>query len=87
VLNKNLSVRALENLIKSYSTGTQTNNTSKKSKDLPAEVKKIQDGLSANLGTSVKIKRSEMGSGEISIKFKSDSEFNEIIRVLNRLED
>jgi ParB family chromosome partitioning protein len=87
VLTKNLSVRALENLIKSYSTSTQTNNTSKKSKDLPAEVKKIQDGLSANLGTSVKIKRSEMGSGEISIKFKSDSEFNEIIRVLNRLED
>lgn len=86
VLNKNLSVRALENLIKSYSSTTTTSPT-KKSNELPAEVKKIQDGLSASLGTSVKIKRSEVGNGEISIKFKSDKEFNNIISVLDKLAD
>ena len=86
VLAKNLSVRALENLIKSYSSEAKLA-APKQSKELPAEVKKIQDTLSANLGTSVKIKRSEGGSGEISIKFKSDREFNDILDVLNRLED
>jgi len=85
VLQKNLSVRALENLIKSYSTeAKQTAPNSKK--ELPAEVKKIQDDLSATLGTAVKIKRSESGNGEISIKFKSDREFNDILSVLDRLE-
>lgn len=86
VLNKNLSVRALENLIKTYSSGS-TPTPPKKSNELPAEVKKIQDNLSSSLGTSVKIKRSELGAGEINIKFKSDREFNEIISVLERLED
>lgn len=87
VLNKNLSVRALEGLIKSYASSTTTASPVKKSNELPAEVKKIQDVLSASLGTSVKIKRSEVGNGEISIKFKSDREFNDIISVLERLED
>ncbi len=86
VLNKNLSVRALENLIKSYSNESKTT-APKKNKELPAEVKKIQDNLSTSLGTSVKIKRDEGGSGEISIKFKSDREFNDILAVLDRLED
>jgi ParB family chromosome partitioning protein len=86
VLNKNLSVRALENLIKSYNNEAKANAPTK-SKELPAEVKKIQDNLSATLGTSVKIKRDEGGAGEISIKFKSDREFNEILAVLDRLED
>ncbi len=86
VLNKNLSVRALENLIKTYSNEPKSN-TPKKGKELPAEVKKIQDNLSSTFGTSVKIKRSEAGSGEINIKFKSDREFNDILTVLERLED
>lgn len=86
VLSKNLSVRALENLIKTYSSESKSV-ASKKSNELPAEVKKVQDNLSANLGTSVKIKRTENGSGEISIKFRSDREFNEILTVLEKLED
>ena len=48
VLKKNLSVRALENLIKSYSTDTKPS-APKASKELPAEVKKIQDNLSTTL--------------------------------------
>ena len=86
VLKRNLSVRALENLIKSYSTENKPSAPGK-SNELPAEVKKIQDNLSSTFGTSVKIKRSESGSGEINIKFKSDREFNEILAVLDRLED
>ena len=86
VLAKNLSVRALENLIKTYSGGTQSSSPTK-AKSLPAEVKKVQDNLSVSLGTAVKIKRSESGSGEISIKFTSDREFNNILSILEKLED
>lgn len=86
VLSKNLSVRALENIIKSYSAEAKSG-APNKSKELPAEVKKIQDNLSSTLGTSVKIKRGESGNGEISIKFKSDREFNDILAVLDRLEN
>ena len=86
VLNKSLSVRALENIIKSY-TAESKPGVPKKTNELPAEVKKIQDNLSSTLGTSVKIKRGEAGNGEISIKFKSDREFNDILAVLDKLED
>ncbi|MEM9546146.1 MAG: ParB/RepB/Spo0J family partition protein [Bacteroidota bacterium] len=86
VLQRNLSVRALENLIKSYSSENKSS-VPKKKNELPAEVKKIQDSLSSTLGTSVKIKRSESGSGEINIKFKSDREFNDIMAVLDKLEN
>lgn len=86
VLAKNLSVRALENLIKAHNSPTQSP-APKKSTALPAEVKKVQDDLSVSLGTSVKIKRSDTGSGEISIKFGSDREFNQILSVLEKLEE
>jgi ParB family chromosome partitioning protein len=85
VVAKNMSVRALESLIKSYNE-PKVVSAPKMSKELPPEVKKVQDELSANLGTAVKIKRSDSGSGEISIKFGSDREFNNILAVLEKLE-
>lgn len=86
VIAKNLSVRALETLIKTYNSPAPVV-VPKVSKELPAEVKKVQDNLSSNLGTSVKIKRSDSGSGEISIKFGSDREFNNILAILEKLDD
>lgn len=88
VKEKSLSVRALENLIKSYNSPPPiTAPVAKKSKKLSPEVKKIQDNLSVNLGTSVKIKRTDSGSGEISIKFDSDRDFNNILEILEKLDD
>jgi len=87
VVAKNMSVRALENLIKSYNSDEKSKPASKSIKSLPSEVKKIQDDLSVTLGTSVKIKRSDAGNGEISIKFGSDREFNNIMDILEKLED
>jgi len=85
-VEKNMSVRALENLIKIYNDPTPQP-VQKVKTELPPEVKKVQDNLSANLGTSVKIKRTDSGSGEISIKFGSDREFNNILAVLEKLDD
>jgi len=85
-VEKNMSVRALENLIKTYN-DPSPQPVQKVKTELPPEVKKVQDNLSANLGTSVKIKRTDSGSGEISIKFGSDREFNNILAVLEKLDD
>lgn len=87
VVNKNMSVRALENLIKSYNTPAEVHASPIPKSELPPEVKKVQDNLSASLGTSVKIKRSSAGNGEIKIKFGSDREFNNILAILERLDD
>jgi ParB family chromosome partitioning protein len=81
-LEQHLSVRALENLIKSESQVSVANKTAKKTGHQNAEITKIQSGLSHSLGTPVQIKRSEQGSGQIVIPFKNDREFNLLIEKL-----
>lgn len=79
-LDKHLSVRALEGLIKSYhpaKNDTTKPNIDKKS-GITAEVKKIKDQLSHQLGTQIDIKRAIDGSGSIIIRFNTDEDFNNI---------
>lgn len=84
IKSKSLSVRALENLIKSYHTNpTSTSNSDPL--ELPPEVLKIKNHLSSALGTKVDIKRASTGKGQIVIKFSSDNEFNNIITTLESI--
>src|SRR5690606_32954100 len=85
VVDKNLSVRALENLIR----GDQNPPSSGKKpmQALDADIRRVQDSLSAIFGTKVSVKRSPRGSGQISIHFKSDQALNEILDILEKLED
>ena len=77
VLNKELSVRATENLVKSYSNRSST--SEKKSKALPASYQQIVDHLSRSWGTKVQMKRANSGKGSLIIKFESDDELNRIL--------
>lgn len=86
VIQRALSVRALENLVKSYQNPEPKVGASKGTSSLPAEVLKIQNDLSSVFGTTVKIKRDQSGKGKFSIPFGSDKEFNAILDVLERLE-
>lgn len=82
VVTKSLSVRATEQLIKSYQKSTQqaAGRVSQGiAQDLPSEVIDIRDRISDMVGTKVEIKRNNKGKGQIVIKFKSDIEFNNII--------
>jgi len=85
VISDKLSVRALENLIKSYNE-PKDSYTKVEPVSLPPEVRKIQHDLSTTLGTSVKINRTAAGKGQISIKFGSDREFNSILSILEKLD-
>jgi ParB family chromosome partitioning protein len=79
---KQLSVRALEALIK----GQQPARSLKPSINQPSiidlEVKKIRDQISHHLGTKVEIKRAQDGSGTIVIGFNSDEDFKNITDLL-----
>ena len=84
IVAKNLSVRAVEDLIKSYHNGSKKTPAGKA---LDPEIRKIQDTLSGIFGTKVAVKRNTKGAGQITIHFTSDTSLNEILDMLEKLED
>ncbi len=81
VLTKELSVRATENLVKSYS--RESSPTRSRASKLPASYQQVVDHLSRSWGTKVQMKRTSSGKGSLTIKFDSDEELN---RILDNLE-
>ncbi len=82
VIEKGISVRGLEQLVKSHISEKQEKASTSSESMLP-EIKNISDKLSQVLGYKVEIKREKNGKGAIQIKFSSDIEFNNIIEKLN----
>jgi len=83
--DKGLSVRALEDLIKTYHPAA--GKATKRSIAQNAEIRRIQDDLSGIFGTKVSVKRNAAGKGTISIHFSSDTGLNEILELMERLDD
>jgi ParB family transcriptional regulator, chromosome partitioning protein len=81
---KELSVREVEKLVKSLSSGgKKSNNVNKGEKPaLPLAYRKIQDELSTLLSTKVQVKRFKNESGEITISFYSDDDLNRLLDIL-----
>jgi ParB family chromosome partitioning protein len=85
VIDQGLSVRALEQVIKSFNTSKPSNNTSQKPTEAySAEIKKIKDEISHALGSKVDIKRDHAGKGSITISFSSDDQLNSIVDFLRK---
>lgn len=83
VTQQRLSVRATEDLIRSYDKSTsEAKAPSPAASGLTPEVLKIKDSLSARYGTKVDIKRSAAGKGQFTFRFGSDKEFNAILDLL-----
>lgn len=79
--DQGLSVRALENLIRSHAL-SKKESSSFVMQEIHPEVKKINDELRKLLGTKIDIKRDQNGKGSITILFNSDSELNKITEIL-----
>ncbi|MCB0688629.1 MAG: ParB/RepB/Spo0J family partition protein [Saprospiraceae bacterium] len=78
ILEEDLSVRAIEKLVKEYiSPGKPINRTSKDR--LPPEYQHTVDYLTKTLGTRVEMKRKNSGTGSLIIHFQSDADLNEIL--------
>lgn len=84
VVDQSLSVRATEDLIRSYDrqSAATTKTPSATPNGLTPEVKKIRDRLSEKWGTRVHIKRSHDGKGQLILKFSSDREFNDLLEAI-----
>ncbi len=76
-VNKGLSVRALEKLIKGlHAPKAKTEST--ESKAFAAELQKMSDTLSHKYGAKVKIKRDDKGRGQFIFGFNNDNELNDL---------
>jgi len=83
-INKGLSVRQVEELVKNYSGKPQKKAalTANKANILPFTVKKMQDELTSHLGTRVIINRHDEGKGEIVIKFYNDDDLERLVEAI-----
>ena len=82
-VDQQLSVRAVESLIKSYA-ASKPNSVNKTANGITPEIKKIKEQLSHRFGTQIDIKRGTNGKGSITIQFNSDEEFNNIADILRK---
>ena len=82
IIDKDLSVRQVEELVRSLNT---KNVKAKKQKDvLPEAVILKVDSLSKSLNTKVKVNRNSKGKGTLTINFKNDEEFERLISLINK---
>jgi ParB family transcriptional regulator, chromosome partitioning protein len=78
-----LSVRKLEELIRTRQAGVVTPSVKKQAQNtLDPEISRIQDELSGFFGSRVSLKRSEKGSGTIVIHFNNDDSLNHILDLM-----
>lgn len=87
ILTKDLSVRKVEDLVRSLNNSkkdqSNTKSTNEKTLRNNFEYQKIQDDLSSKFGNKVLIKADEKGKGSINIPFLSTDDLNRILEMLD----
>lgn len=83
IINRGLSVRKVEELVRqTQRTGKPKNSISKK-EGISFQYMKIQDDLASKFATNVKLKLNDKGTGSIEITFMSDDDLNRILEMLD----
>lgn len=80
ILNKGLSVRATEHLIRDLHSSKKSKSTAPAEMD--PEIHRIQERLSETLGATVQVTSRDGMKGEIKIKFESPNHLEEILDVI-----
>ncbi len=81
IIQEELSVRAVEDLIRKYQEETKGVKPTA-SKRLPDHLRNIQDQFSAFFGAKVALKRNDKGNGQLIVKFENDGELNRLIELI-----
>jgi ParB family transcriptional regulator, chromosome partitioning protein len=81
-MEQDLSVRAIEDLIRKYQEG-KTGLKPKKAAGLNEDLKKIQDQFSAFFGCKVVLKRNPKGKGQLVVNFNNDSDLNRLMATID----
>jgi ParB family chromosome partitioning protein len=83
-LQKSLSVRQVEQLVKNLVTGGKIAPVSVPDhKKLPPAYKRIEDNMASHFSTRVKLDRKKNGKGQVVIEFYSDSDLERIMDKMN----
>jgi ParB family chromosome partitioning protein len=87
ILTKDLSVRKVEDLVRSLHSSKKDQSSAKRGNEKTLrnnfEYQKIQDDLSSKFGNKVLIKADEKGKGSINIPFLSTDDLNRILEMLD----
>lgn len=75
ILQKSLSVRETEQLVREVNEGSKASKTARKTATVPTSYKKGIKEFSEYLGTKVDVKVTKKGSGKLSIPFSSEEDF------------
>ncbi len=78
IVKKDLSVRAVEELIAEKNQGSKP----RPNKSLPKQIQDIENQFNAFFGGKVSLKRDESGKGQITIKFRNDADLNKLIDLI-----
>ena len=89
ILDKDLSVRQTEELVRKNRDGSSEKSGKKAriSPAVPVEYQKLKSQLSDHFKTNIEFKRNTRGVGKIVIPFESDADLERIIGILDQLED
>ena len=82
IIEKGLSVRAVENLIKASKSEKSSSKKSSGASALAIEYRDVQDRISKHLGSKVNLKVDAKGKGSITINFADDSDLNRLLDLI-----
>lgn len=82
-VQKGLSVREVESLVKHYTPGSKKKTAPGKTSSLPSHLRRVQDEMSSQLGTRVQIKQDRSGKGQIIISYFSDDDLFRIKEIID----
>lgn len=84
IIDKDLSVRKVEELVRNLKQNEQSkSDNAKKADGISFQYQKIQDDLSSKFATKIKMKVGTNGKGSIEIPFLSDDDLNRILELLD----
>jgi ParB family transcriptional regulator, chromosome partitioning protein len=83
ILEKGLSVRKVEELVRNLQHVPLKGSEKSKEKAVSFQYQKLQDDLASKFATRVKLKVSQNGKGAIEIPFMSDDDLNRILELLD----
>lgn len=83
ILDKGLSVRKVEELVRDLQHGPLKKEEPVKTKGVSFEYQKLQDDLASKFATRVKLKVGQNGKGAIEIPFMSNEDLNRILELLD----
>ena len=84
IVQKNLSVREVETLVKNLQNGYKTGPISSSAKKTNADVRQLEESLAEALGASVTIDAKKNGSGILKVHYRNLEQLDEILKKIKR---